>query len=467
MGRPGGGIMALRGHANIQGATDIPTLYDLLPGYLPMPSAQRDEQTLADVSDKHQATGWWANTPKYVISLLKAYYGDAAHAGERLLLRLSAAVDRRPFGAADEICDEGRQRQRLLRHREKSGRIRTERRTRARRAGTSEWMVVNVDTYETKRRRSGGARAPIRRRSAPKCFFLPAATMLEKDGTMVNTNRMLQWHDKAVEARRASPRATLVFLPASASGSKTLYADSTDPKDRPILDLTWDYDTTTSTNARTANRRHSKCCKRSTATTTGNRASKSRMFADLKDDGIDRMRRLDLLRRVSRQGDEPRAQPRQRRSGHRRSTGASRGRRTGACSTIALRPIPTGSRGANARNTCSGTRRRSEWTGPDVPDFTRRRRRNTPAQPGATASTRIPAAIRSSCSPTGAAQLFVGERPQRRTAARALRTAGIRRAQSRCTRSRAIPSLREWDRDDNRYNGPSTATFPTCSRPIG
>ncbi len=48
MGRPGGGIMALRGHANIQGATDIPTLYDLLPGYLPMPSALRDEQTLAE-----------------------------------------------------------------------------------------------------------------------------------------------------------------------------------------------------------------------------------------------------------------------------------------------------------------------------------------------------------------------------------------------------------------------------------
>ena len=42
MGRPGGGIMALRGHATIQGSTDVPTLYDLLPGYLPMPSAPRD-----------------------------------------------------------------------------------------------------------------------------------------------------------------------------------------------------------------------------------------------------------------------------------------------------------------------------------------------------------------------------------------------------------------------------------------
>ena len=39
IGRPGGGIMAMRGHASIQGSSDIPTLYDLLPGYLPMPRA--------------------------------------------------------------------------------------------------------------------------------------------------------------------------------------------------------------------------------------------------------------------------------------------------------------------------------------------------------------------------------------------------------------------------------------------
>ena len=41
IGRPGGGIIALRGHASIQGSTDIPTLYDLLPGYLHMPHARR------------------------------------------------------------------------------------------------------------------------------------------------------------------------------------------------------------------------------------------------------------------------------------------------------------------------------------------------------------------------------------------------------------------------------------------
>ena len=51
MGRPGGGILALRGHASIQGSTDIPTLYNLLPGYLPMPKAKHD----TDFDNVHQA----------------------------------------------------------------------------------------------------------------------------------------------------------------------------------------------------------------------------------------------------------------------------------------------------------------------------------------------------------------------------------------------------------------------------
>src|SRR5205085_8982032 len=77
IGRPGGGIMALRGHASIQGSTDIPTLYDILPGYLPMPTSK--ETNLETYLSKHKAEkGWWFNTDKYLVSLLKAYYGDSA-----------------------------------------------------------------------------------------------------------------------------------------------------------------------------------------------------------------------------------------------------------------------------------------------------------------------------------------------------------------------------------------------------
>src|SRR5207237_6519058 len=79
IGRPGGGILALRGHASIQGSTDIPTLYDILPGYLPMPFFEADSRTLKEYVRKHRSnSGWWSNFDKYIVSLLKAYFGEAA-----------------------------------------------------------------------------------------------------------------------------------------------------------------------------------------------------------------------------------------------------------------------------------------------------------------------------------------------------------------------------------------------------
>jgi formate dehydrogenase major subunit len=79
VGRPGGGVMAMRGHTSIQGSSDIPTLYDLLPGYLPMPRAREGEVTLRDYVDRGgSARGWWANFEKYIVSLCKAYFGEGA-----------------------------------------------------------------------------------------------------------------------------------------------------------------------------------------------------------------------------------------------------------------------------------------------------------------------------------------------------------------------------------------------------
>src|SRR3984885_12420498 len=80
VGRPGGGIMALRGHASIQGSTDIPTLFNLLPGYLPMPTAGKHD-TYADylgAAASKQQKGFWAAADTYIVSLLKAWWGDAA-----------------------------------------------------------------------------------------------------------------------------------------------------------------------------------------------------------------------------------------------------------------------------------------------------------------------------------------------------------------------------------------------------
>ena len=78
MGRPGGGILALRGHASIQGSTDVPTLYDILPGYLPMPHP-REHPTLEHyVEAMTPETGFWGHADAYATSLLKAWWGDHA-----------------------------------------------------------------------------------------------------------------------------------------------------------------------------------------------------------------------------------------------------------------------------------------------------------------------------------------------------------------------------------------------------
>src|SRR3954451_21392579 len=78
IGRPGGGILALRGHASIQGSTDIPTLYNILPGYIPMPHAGQDA-TLEDwVGNNTAPGGYWGHFREYAVSLLKAWWGDAA-----------------------------------------------------------------------------------------------------------------------------------------------------------------------------------------------------------------------------------------------------------------------------------------------------------------------------------------------------------------------------------------------------
>src|SRR5437879_251983 len=65
IGRPGGGILALRGHASIQGSTDIPTLYNILPGYLPMPHTETygDFETFAEANTS--PTGFWGNFKSY------------------------------------------------------------------------------------------------------------------------------------------------------------------------------------------------------------------------------------------------------------------------------------------------------------------------------------------------------------------------------------------------------------------
>src|SRR5690606_29822626 len=75
---------------------------------------------------------------------------------------------------------------------------------------------------------------------ATEVFFFPCAAHVEKDGTFTNTDRLLQWHEKAVEPP-GDARSDLWFAYHLGKRLKALYADSEEEKDRPIRALTWDY----------------------------------------------------------------------------------------------------------------------------------------------------------------------------------------------------------------------------------
>jgi formate dehydrogenase major subunit len=103
IGRPGGGILALRGHCSIQGSTDVPTLYNMLPGYLPQPSAMKPHNNFDRyVEVETPPTGWWHNFPKYIISLLRAWYGDAASPHNEWRYQWIPKICRRSLSGTDD-----------------------------------------------------------------------------------------------------------------------------------------------------------------------------------------------------------------------------------------------------------------------------------------------------------------------------------------------------------------------------
>jgi formate dehydrogenase major subunit len=245
IGRPGGGILALRGHASIQGSTDIPTLFDLLPGYLPMPHVHGNEDLAAYVADEGMDKGFWANMGSYMVSLLKAYWGDAATAENDFcfdyLPRLTGSHS--TYETVVEQIEGRCQGYFLFGQNPAVGSANG----RMQRAGLAnlDWLVVrdlvmiesatfwqNGPEIETGEMRTEDIKTEV--------FFLPAAAHTEKNGSFTNTQRMLQWHHEAVQPA-GEARSDLWFAYHLGRRIRAKLAASADAMDRPILDLTWDY----------------------------------------------------------------------------------------------------------------------------------------------------------------------------------------------------------------------------------
>ncbi len=249
VGRPGGGIMALRGHASIQGSTDIPTLYNMLPTYLPQPSALKPHATLDEyLHTETPATGWWHNFPKYTVSLLKAWYGDSATAengfGYSNLPRLTGDLSQLPMTLA--MVDGVVLGQFVLGQNPLVGAVNADLVERG--LSKLEWLVVRdfamTETAEFWRKGRLVQRGELTpEQIGTEVFFMPCALSGEKSGTVTNTSRLVQWHDAVIEAPGDS-RSELWFMYHLGRRLKALYADSTDPRDAAIRALTWDYPVT-------------------------------------------------------------------------------------------------------------------------------------------------------------------------------------------------------------------------------
>jgi formate dehydrogenase major subunit len=243
VGRPGGGVMAMRGHSSIQGSTDVPTLYDLLPGYLPQPKADADHETLDRfVEHEGPSRGYWSNFRKFAVSLLKAWYGEAAQPENDFRYDwLPRLDDDHSMLLTFDRMSRGKMKGYILMGMNPGGGGMN---AGLHRAGLRnlDWLVV-ADWFETESAVfwKSDPNAPPPSEIKTEVFFFAAATAPEKDGTLTNTQRLLQWHNQAVDPP-LDCRSDAWFVYNLGKRLKRLYAGSTDPKDQPLLNLTWDYD---------------------------------------------------------------------------------------------------------------------------------------------------------------------------------------------------------------------------------
>lgn len=222
IGRPGGGIMALRGHASIQGSTDIPSLYNLHPGYLNAPDATKTHDTLLNyILTETQPTSFWSNTPAYVISQLRAWFGDAGSPDNDYFYDSLPKItgDHSHFPVMVEMS-QGKIQGMILTGQNPATSLNAAFQRNA--MAKLKWLVV-LDFYETESsvfwKHADAAPGDIQ----TEVFFLPAAHIAEKDGSMTQTQRTIQYHHKTADPP-GDARSDLFFWYDLGQRLKKLYA---------------------------------------------------------------------------------------------------------------------------------------------------------------------------------------------------------------------------------------------------
>jgi formate dehydrogenase major subunit len=243
IGLAGGGINALRGESNVQGSTDYAILYHVLPGYLNAPTYDNVDlpsyyEKWTPKTNDSQSANWWSNIPKYMTSLLKAYWGDAAteendfcyeylpkRSGNYSYINL---MERLQKGGFEGMVFMG------------TNPIVGGPDVNAIASGMDKlkWLIA-VDLWETESsvfwKRPGVDPQNI----DTEVFLLPAASSVEKEGSISNSGRWAQWRYKAVNPP-GHAESDAFIVDQWVKRLKELYQMGGVFPD-PIVNLSWDY----------------------------------------------------------------------------------------------------------------------------------------------------------------------------------------------------------------------------------
>ena len=247
MGVAGGGVNALRGESNVQGSTDHCLLFHIWPGYLATPATTWP--TLPDYlkrrpkSNDSQSANWWQNEPKYMISLLKAYFGDNANADNEFGYEWMPKLDAgRPYSWLDifDAMYKGSIKgffawgQNPACSGSNAGKNREAMKN-------LDWMVnVNLFDNETGSFWHGPGMDPAKVKT--EVFMLPACVSVEKEGSITNSGRWMQWRYAGPKPLGQS-RSDGDIMVELGNKIKELYQKEKGVFPEPILNLKWDYAT--------------------------------------------------------------------------------------------------------------------------------------------------------------------------------------------------------------------------------
>ena len=250
VGRAGGGVNALRGHSNIQGATDMAGIFDNLPGYLKVPTpTDKDLATYLkritltpSKPEPWNSFNYWSNTPKFAVSFLKAMYGDAATKQNDFAYDYLPKVDRNYSWT--QIWDQmyrGNVKG-MLAFGMNGVMIGPDTQKNIDALKKADWLVVGeIYPDETSEFwRAPGTSAAEMQNIKTTVYRLPCAGFAEKDGSMTNSARWLQWKNVAVpppgQARLDQDIVAQIFLRV-----RDLYKKEGGKFPDPIVNLTWPY----------------------------------------------------------------------------------------------------------------------------------------------------------------------------------------------------------------------------------